>query len=90
MGQCFQDVGLAKQCPTIADHIMMNFDKCISDYFEAVTWFLNVSYQLICWLCAAKNPALMPMHDFMWHKVQLLSYLNSGYVHQMMEVLTVQ
>jgi hypothetical protein len=36
MGQCFQDVGLTewtsvvtKQCPTDADHMKANFDKCI-------------------------------------------------------------
>jgi hypothetical protein len=82
MGQCFQDVGLtkwtsgiAKRCPNNADHMKANFYKCIKDYIEAIAGFSNVGDQLICWLCTAKKPTLMPMHKFMWHRVQLLSYL---------------
>jgi hypothetical protein len=41
----------------------------------AVTSFPNIANQLIRWLCPAKKPTLMPMHTFMWHQVQLLSYL---------------
>jgi hypothetical protein len=97
MGQCFQDVGLtewtsiiAKQCPNDADRTKENFDNCIRDYLEAVTGFPNIDNQLIRWLCMAKKPALMPMHEFMQHLVQLLSYLKSGYLRQMMEVPTAQ
>ena len=68
MGQCFQDVGLtewtsaiAKQCPNNADCMKSNFDKCIRDYLKAI----NIDDQLIFWLCTAKKPALMPMHEFM-------------------------
>ncbi len=87
MGQCFQDVGLtkwtriiAKQCPTEADHTKTNFDKCIRDYLKAVAGFPNVGDQLIRWLCTAKKPSLMLMHEFMWHQVQLLSELGGGYI----------
>jgi hypothetical protein len=38
----------------------------------------------------AKKPALMPMHEFMRHQVQLLSYLKSNYLHQRMDVPTAQ
>jgi hypothetical protein len=87
IGQCFQDRGLteltnviAKQCPTNADHTKANFNKCIRDYLEAVAGFPNVGNQLIYWLCTAKKPALMPMHKFMRHQVQFLSYLKGGYL----------
>ncbi len=72
ISQCFQDVGLtewtsiiAKRCPEDADHTKEKFDKCIRDYLEAIAGFLNIGNQLICWLCTAKKPALMPMHEFM-------------------------
>jgi hypothetical protein len=72
MGQCFQDVDLtkwmnfiAKQCPTNADHRKANFNGRIRDYLEAVARFPNVCNQLILWLCTAKKPILMPMHEFM-------------------------
>jgi hypothetical protein len=87
MGQCFQGVGLTdltsiivKQCPNNADRMKANFDKCIRDYLEAVAGFPNIGNQLICWLCTSKKPALMPMHKFMWCQVQLLSYLDDGYL----------
>jgi hypothetical protein len=74
MGQSFPNVGLtkwtsiiAKQCPTNADCTKANFDKYIRDYLEAVVGFPNVGNQLIHWLCTAKKPALMPMHEFMQH-----------------------
>jgi hypothetical protein len=67
-----------------------NFDECIRDYLEVVAKFPNIGNQLICWLCTAKKPALMPMHKFMRHQVQLLSYLKSDYLCQMMDVPTVQ
>jgi hypothetical protein len=72
MGQCFQDVGLTKwtsvivkQCPEDADCTKKKCDECIRDYLEAVARFPNIGNQLICWLCTAKKPALMPMHEFM-------------------------
>jgi hypothetical protein len=42
-----------------------NFDECIRDYLEAVAGFLNIDGQLICWLCVAKQPTFMPMHEFL-------------------------
>jgi hypothetical protein len=82
LGQCFQDIGLpewtsvvVKRCPNDADCMKANFDKCIRDYLEAVAGFPNIGDQLICWLHMAKKPALMPMHEFMRHQVQLLRYL---------------
>jgi hypothetical protein len=97
MGQCFQDVGLtkwtsivAKQCPNDANCTKSNFNECIRDYLKAVASFPNIGDQLVCWFCTAKKPALMPMHEFTWHQVQLLSYLEGGYLHQTMEVPTVQ
>jgi hypothetical protein len=97
LGQCFQDVDLtewtsvvAKQCPDDADQTKANFDECIRDYLEAVAGFPNIGNQLIHWLCTAKKPALMPMHEFMRHWVQLLSYLESDYLCRTMDVPTVQ
>jgi hypothetical protein len=97
LSQCFQVVGLtkwtsvvAKQCPNNADWTKATYDECIRDYLEAVAGFPNISDQLICWLCMAKKPALMPMQEFMWRQVQLLSYLESDYLRQTMDVPTVQ
>ncbi len=80
MGKCFQGVGLTewtsvivKQCPNNVDRTKAN-----SYYLEAVAGFPNIGDQLICWLCTSKKPALMPMHEFMRHQVQLLSYLKGG------------
>jgi hypothetical protein len=87
LGQCFQDVSLtkwtsviAKQCPNDADCTNANLYKCIRDYLEAVVKFPNIGKQLICWLCTAKKPALMPMHKSTRHQVQLLSYLEGDYL----------
>ncbi len=87
LGQCFQDVGLtkwtrvvAKQCPNDVDCMKAHMDECIRDYLEAVARFPNIGDQMIHWLCTAKNPALMPMHEFMRHQVQLISYLESDYL----------
>jgi hypothetical protein len=66
------------------------FDKCIRDYLEAIAGFPNIGNQLICWLCTAKKPVLMPMHEFMRCQVQLLSYLESGYLRWTMDVPTAQ
>ncbi len=97
LSQCFQDIGptkwtsvIAKQCPNGADRTKANFDKCIRDYLEAIAGFPNMGNKLIFWLCAAKKPALMPMHEFMWHQMQLLSYLEGDYLCQTMEVPTAQ
>jgi hypothetical protein len=88
LGQCFQDVGLtkwtsvvAKRCQNNADCTKANFNECIRDYLEALAGFPNFGDQLICWLCTAKKPTLMPMHEFMRHRVQLLSYLERDYLH---------
>jgi hypothetical protein len=93
LGQCFQDIVLmewtsivAKWCLDDADWTKANFDKCIRDYLEAVAGFLNIGNQLIHWLCTAKKPALMPMHEFMRHRVQLLSYLESDYLRWTMDI----
>ncbi len=95
LGQCFQDVGLtewtsvvAKQCPNDADCTKANFNKYIRDYLEAVAGFPNIGDQLIHWLHTAKKSALMPMHEFMRHQVQLLSYLESDYLRRTMDVPT--
>ena len=67
-----------------------NFNECIRDYLEAVAGFPNIGNQLICWLCMAKKAALMPMHKFVRRQVQLLSYLESGYLCRTMDVPTAQ
>jgi hypothetical protein len=97
MGQCFQGVGLtewtsitAKQCPNNADHMKAHFDKCIKDYLEDIAIFSNVGNQLICWLRTSVKPAFMPMHKFTQRQVQLLSYLEGGYLCQMVDVSTAQ
>ncbi len=97
MGQCFQGVGLTKWtsvivkwCPNNADHTKANIDKCIRDYLEAIAGFPNIGDQLIRWLCTSKKLARMPMHKFMCRRVQLLSYLEGGYLLQMMDVPTMQ
>ncbi len=54
--------------------------KCLKDYLEAVAGFPNGGEQLIFWLHTAKKPTLMPMHNFMRCQVQLLSYLEGGYL----------
>jgi hypothetical protein len=81
---------ITKQCPNNADHAKANFDECIRDYLEAIARFPNIGDQLICWLCTSKKPALMPMHYFMRHQVQLLNHLKGGYLQQTMDVLTAQ
>jgi hypothetical protein len=97
LGQCFQDVGLTewtsvvtKRCLDDADCLKANFDECIRDYLEAIARFPNIGNQLIRWLCTAKKPTLMPMHKFMWHQVQLLSYLESDHLRRTMDVPTAQ
>jgi hypothetical protein len=93
LSQCFQDVGLTewtsvvtKRCPNNADRTKATFNECIRDYLEAIAGFPNIGNQLICWLRTAKKPALMPMHEFMRRRVQLLSYLKSGYLRRTMDV----
>jgi hypothetical protein len=67
-----------------------SFNKCIRDYLEAIAGFPNIGNQLIFWLCMAKKPTLMPMQEFMRCQVQLLSYLESDYLRQTMDVPMVQ
>ncbi len=93
MGQCFQDIGLTKWtsvitkgCPKDADCTKEKFNKCIRDYPEVVAGFPNIGNQLICWLCMAKKSTLMPMHEFMRCRVQLLSYLKGNYLRQTMDI----
>ena len=57
-----------------------NFDECTKDYLKAVVGFPNICNQLIHWLCMSKKLALMPMHEFTWQQVQLLSYLEGSYL----------
>jgi hypothetical protein len=57
---------------------------------EAVTRLSNIGDQLIHWLCVAKKPAFMLLHEFMQHWMQLFSYLNNGCLHQTMELPTAQ
>jgi hypothetical protein len=97
MGLSFQDVDLtkwtsviAKGCPEDADHTKEKFNECIRDYLEVIAGFPNIGNQLICWLHMARKPALMPMHEFMCHQIQLLSYLEGNYLHRTMDVPTVQ
>jgi hypothetical protein len=71
---------MVKQCPNNADCTKVNFDECIRDYLEAVASFPNIGNLLIFWLFTTKKPALMPMHKFVWHQGQLLSYLEGGYL----------
>jgi hypothetical protein len=67
-----------------------NFDECVRDYLEANAGFLNISNQLICWLHTSKKAALMPMHEFTQRQVQLLSYLDGGYLRPTMDLPTAQ
>jgi hypothetical protein len=97
MGWCFQGVGLtewisitAKQCPNNADCTKANFDECIKDYLETVAGFPNIGSQLICWLCTSKKLALMLMHEFTRRRVQLLSYLDGGYLRRIIDEPTAQ
>jgi hypothetical protein len=97
MGQCFQDIGLTKwtnfvgkQCPDDMHLPKENVNECIKDYLKAVSGFPVIGYQLICWLCIAKKPAIMPMNEFMRHQVQLFSYLNNGLLCQKMELPMLQ
>ncbi len=97
LSQCFQDVGLtewtsvvAKWCPNDADRTKATFNECIRNYLKAVAGFPNISNQLICWLCTVKKPVLMLMHKFMRRRVQLLSYLESGYLCWTMDVPSAQ
>jgi hypothetical protein len=57
---------------------------------EAVTRLANIGDQLICWLCIAKKPVFMLIHEFMQRWTQLFSYLDNGYLHWTMELPTVQ
>ncbi len=55
---------------------------------EAVTTLSNIGNQLECWLCVAKKPAFMLIHEFVQWQTQLFifSYINDGYLHQIMEL----
>ncbi len=79
-----------KRCPEDADCTKEKFNECIRDYIEAIAGFPNIGNQLIPWLCTAKKPALMLMHEFMHCQVQLLSYLEGNYLRRTMDVPLVQ
>jgi hypothetical protein len=97
MGQCFEDVSLTKWtnivckwCPNKMHLVKENSDDYIRDYLKAVAGFLNIGNQLICWLCVAKKPKFMLMHEFMRRWVQLFSYLDSRLLRWRMELPTAQ
>ncbi len=66
------------------------FRKVNPGLLEAVTRLSNVGDQLICWLCVAKKPVFMLIHEFMQQWTQLFSYLDNGYLHWTMELPTAQ
>ena len=89
--QCLQEVALTEwrniistRCPTEEGKTYENFLECIRDYLEALAGFPNVGDQLIRWLRTVKKPALMPVHDFMCHRVQLMTYLEDGLLRRTM------
>ena len=74
MEQCFQGVGLtewtnvvANCCKETSDRTKDDFVECQRDYLEVVAGFPNIGDQLIRWLLTAKQPALMPIHEYMRH-----------------------
>ena len=89
--QCLQEVALTKwrnvvstRCPTKESKTYESFLECIRDYLEALAGFPNVGDQLIRWLRTVKKPALMPVHDFMRRRVQLMTYLEDGLLRRTM------
>lgn len=89
--QCLQEVALTEwrnvvstRCPTEEGKTYENFLECIRDYLEALAGFPNVGDQLIRWLRTVKKPALMPVHDFMRRRVQLMTYLEDGLLRRTM------
>jgi hypothetical protein len=96
IGQCFQDFGLTewnndvrKQCPN-KPTLRKQFPRVKPGLQEAVTRLSNVGNQLIHWLCFAKKPLFMLIHEFMQRWTQLFSYLDNGYLHRTMELPTAQ
>ena len=93
--QCFQEVGLTEwsnvvsaRCPDDASKTYENFVECQRDYLEALARFPNIGDQLIRWFRTARKPALMPMHDYMRRRVQLVGYLEKGLLRATMELPT--
>ena len=89
--QCLQEVALTEwrnvvstRCPTEESKTYESFLECIRDYLEALAGFPNVGDQLIRWLHTVKKPALMPVHDFMRRRVQLMTYLEDGLLRRTM------
>ncbi len=72
------------RCPTEESKTYENFLKCIQDYLEALVGFPNIGDQLIRWLRTVKKPALMPVHDFMHCREQLMMYIEDGLLCRMM------
>ncbi len=64
------------------------FQRVNPGLLEAATRVSNVGDQLICWLCIAKKPAFMLIHEFMQRQTQLFSILDNAYLHQTMKLPT--
>ncbi len=62
LAKIFYAIYIPKMSPTVELRVG---DKCIRDYLEAVTGFLNIDVPLIRWLRTSKKLALMLMHKFM-------------------------
>ncbi len=98
IGQCFQDLAWPYQMEQCCQKVMPQqywpcegkFQRVNQGLPEAVTRLSNICDQLICWLCIAKKPAFMLIHDFMQWQTQLFSYLDNGHLHWTMELPTAQ
>jgi hypothetical protein len=77
-------------CPDDESKTFDNLVKCQQDYLEALVGFPNIGDQLIRWFHTARKPALMPMQDYMRHRVQLVGYLEKGLLRAMMDLPTKQ
>eukprot|EP00804_Cyclotella_cryptica_P011981 CCRYP_004461-RB/>CCRYP_004461-RB protein AED:0.46 eAED:0.46 QI:457/0.66/0.57/0.71/0.5/0.42/7/0/551 len=93
MEQCSKEVGLIEstnfvstRCPEDESKMFENLVKCQQDYLKALVGFPNIGDWLIRWFCTAQKPALMPMHDCMHHRVQLMSYLKKDLLCATMEL----
>jgi len=67
-----------------------NLANCQRDYLEALTGFPNIGDQLFRWFHTARKPALIAMHDYICHQVQLFGYLEKGLLRTTMELPTKQ
>ena len=76
------------RCPGEDAKMFKNLVECQQDYLETLSGFPNIGDQLILWFRTAQKPALMPMHDYMRRRVQLVSYLKKGLLRSTMELPT--